>query len=64
MSIQRRLAKLTARRPPVDGPRVIFVCNPGGDPRFAYVIGGENVTRGDGETAAAFKARAMLAAGP
>jgi hypothetical protein len=63
MSIQRRLAKLTARRPTVDGPRVIYLSGEDGDPRCALIIGSGSLARLDAESAAAFQARARLAAG-
>jgi hypothetical protein len=61
-SITKRLAKLTARRPPVEGPRVIYISSIGEDPFVAFIIGGKNVVREDGESAAAFRTRAMMAA--
>jgi len=64
MSVKKRLAKLTSRRPPENGPRVIYIPSPGDDARFAFIIGGGgNVEREDGESAATFEARAMMAAG-
>jgi hypothetical protein len=65
MTLRRRIAKLAARHSePANGPRVVYIGGPDGDPRAAFIIGGgENVVRLDGETAAAFEARAMMAAG-
>jgi hypothetical protein len=64
MSIQRRLAKLTARHSePANGPSVIYLSGPDDDPRAALIIGGGSIQRGPAESAAAFQARARLAAG-
>jgi hypothetical protein len=62
MSIKKRLAKLAQRRPPDEGPRVIYISSLGEDPFVAFIIGGKNVVRKRGESAVAFRARAELAA--
>ena len=62
MTLRRRIGKLEAARPEVEWPRVIYVSGPDGDPRGALIVGGENVARLNGESAAAFKVRAVLAA--
>jgi hypothetical protein len=62
MTLRRRIGRLEAARAPVEGPRVIYISGLGEDPFVAFIIGGKNVVREDGESAAAFKARAEMAA--
>jgi hypothetical protein len=61
MTLRRRIGKLGAARTPVEWPRAIYVCGPDGDPRGALIVGGESLERKDGESAEAFRARAVLA---
>jgi hypothetical protein len=64
MTLRRRIAKLAARHSePANGPRVIYISGPDEDPRAAFIIGGGSLARLNGESAAAFRARAMMAAG-
>ena len=62
MTLRRRIGRLEAARPEVEGPRVIYICGPDDDPRGALIIGGGSLEREDRESAEAFRARAMLAA--
>jgi hypothetical protein len=64
MSMKQRTAKLSKRHSkPANGPRVIYISGPDEDPRAAFIIGGGSLARLNGESAAAFRARAMMAAG-
>lgn len=60
MNLRARLDRLEGKRGAAAlGPSVIFLCEAEtGEPVAAMVMGGGNLTREDGETAEAFRARA------
>lgn len=61
MSLTHRVARLEGKTtpPPIDGPRVIFICDgETGEPMAAMIMGGGNLTRGPDETPEEFQARA------
>ena len=58
MTMRRRIGKLEAARPVVDGPRVIFLAAGKGEASHAFRIGREDLSREVGETEAAFIKRA------
>jgi hypothetical protein len=62
MTLRQRIGKLEAACPPVEWPRVIYICGPDGEPGGALIVGGGCLEREGGESAEAFRARAMLAA--
>jgi hypothetical protein len=62
MTLRRRIGKLEAACPPVEWPRVIYICGPDGEPGGALIVGGGSIERESGEGAAAFEARAKRAA--
>jgi hypothetical protein len=62
VTLRRRIGKLEATRPPVEWPRAIYICAPDGDPCGALIVGGGSIEREGGESAAAFEARALMAA--
>ncbi len=59
MRLRRRLERLEVKRgiTSVEGPRVIFLCSPGRGASVALMIGGETLSRHDGETELAFMER-------
>ena len=60
--MRKRLDKLESKRGGnAPAPSVIFLCDgASGEPKAAMVIGGDNLTREDGETVEAFTARAEI----
>jgi hypothetical protein len=64
VQLRKRLDKLESKRGSnALAPSVIFFCDgASGEPKAAMVIGGENLTREDGETLEAFTARAEVGA--
>jgi hypothetical protein len=58
VTLRRRIGKLEAARPEVEGPRVIFLAAADGAASYAFCIGREDISREVGETEAAFIERA------
>ena len=64
MTMKRRIDRLASRHSePANGPSLIYLSGPDGDPRAALIVGGGSLARLDAESAAAFRARAEMAAG-
>ena len=58
MTLRRRIGRLEAARPEVEGPRVIFLAAGKGEVSHAFRIGRDDISREAGETEAAFIERA------